>query len=213
MTVSTDSLFERSECMSNSNNLSIDDKLLLAAIDLIAEKGYNGVSTKEIATMAGLSEKTLFRRFGSKQNLLEMAFDRFHYAEEITKLFNEKLVWDLQTDLLLISRTYHEIMNRNRKMIMISIKEEGHLPGFRERTQKHPRQLLDILTNYFTAMYEKGKLIRTDPELQALSFIMLNFGAFMNNLDNDMNFPNVSLERFITESTQLFTRALTPNII
>ena len=60
---------------------------MLAAIDLIADKGYNGVSTQEIAGTAGLSEKTLFRRFGSKQNLLEMAFDRYHYAEEMTKLF------------------------------------------------------------------------------------------------------------------------------
>lgn len=196
--------------MSSSNNLSNDDKLLLAAINLMAEKGYNGVSTHEIATVAGLSEKTLFRRFGSKQNLLETAFDRFHYAEEITKLFKENLIWDLQTDLLLISRTYHEIMNRNRKMIMISIKEEGNLPGFRERTQKHPRQLLEILTNYFMVMYEKGKLIRTDPELQALSFMMLNFGAFMNNLDSNDNFPTVSLEAFIMESVQTFTRALTP---
>jgi AcrR family transcriptional regulator len=194
----------------SSNNLSNNDKLLLAAIDLIAEKGYNGTSTQEIATEAGLSEKTLFRHFGSKQNLLEMAFNRFHYTEEMTKLFKEKLTWDLHSDLLLISRTYHEIMNHNRKMIMISIKEEGNLPGFRERTQKHPRQLLDILTNYFSGMYEKGKLIQTDPELQALSFIMMNFGAFMNNLDANDNFPTVSLEAFIMESVQTFTRALTP---
>ncbi|MEV5116376.1 TetR/AcrR family transcriptional regulator [Peribacillus frigoritolerans] len=197
--------------MSSSNKLSTDDKLLLAAIDLIAEKGYNGVSTQEIAGSAGFSEKTLFRRFGSKQNLLETAFDRYHYAEEMTKLFNEeKIVWDLHSDLLLISRTYHEIMNRNRKMIMISIKEEGNLPGFREKTQKHPRQLLDILTNYFNMMHEKGKLIPTDPELQALSFMMMNFGAFMNNLDADENYPTVSLEAFIMESVQTFTRALTP---
>ncbi|CEH28984.1 transcriptional regulator [Aneurinibacillus migulanus] len=196
--------------MGSNNNLSSDDKLLLAAIDLIAEKGYNGVSTKEIAAAAGLSEKTLFRHFGSKQNLLETAFDRFHYTEEMKKLFNEKLVWDLHADLLLISRTYHEIMNRNRKMIQISIKEEGNLPGFRERTQKHPQQLMEILTNYFTAMSEKGKLIRTNPEMQAFSFMMMNFGAFMNNLDADANFPTVSMEAFIMESVQIFARALTP---
>ncbi|MFC7391623.1 TetR/AcrR family transcriptional regulator [Scopulibacillus cellulosilyticus] len=197
--------------MSNSNNLSNDDKLMLAAIDLIAKKGYNGVSTQEIAAAAGLSEKTLFRRFGSKQNLLETAFDRFHYSEEMTKLFNEgQIVWDLHSDLQLISRTYHEIMERNRKMIMISIKEEGNLPGFQERTQKHPRQLLEFLTNYFSSMYEKGKLISTNPELQALSFMMMNFGAFMNNLDSDDSFPTVSLEAFIMESVQTFTRALTP---
>lgn len=126
------------------------------------------------------------------------------------KLFNEKLVWDLHADLLLISRTYHEIMNRNRKMIQISIKEEGNLPGFRERTQKHPQQLMEILTNYFTAMSEKGKLIRTNPEMQAFSFMMMNFGAFMNNLDADANFPTVSMEAFIMESVQIFARALTP---
>ncbi len=165
----------------------------------------------QCVSSAGFSEKTLFRRFGSKQNLLETAFDRYHYAEEMTKLFNEEqIVWDLHSDLQLISRTYHEIMNRNRKMIMISIKEEGNLPGFREKTQKHPRQLLRFLTNYFDTMHEKGKLIPTDPELQALSFMMMNFDAFMNNLDADENYPTVSLEAFIMESVQIFTRALTP---
>jgi TetR/AcrR family transcriptional regulator, mexJK operon transcriptional repressor len=196
--------------MSSSKNLSSKDKLLMAAIDLIATKGYNGVSTNEIAVAAGLSEKTLFRHFGSKQNLLESAFDRFHYIEEMKKLFNEKLVWDLKTDLLLISRKYHEIMNRNRKMIQISIKEEGNMPGFRERTQQHPQQLMEILTDYFTVMSEKGKLIQTNPEVQALSFMMMNFGAFMNDLESNANFPTVSLEDFISESVQIFTRALTP---
>ncbi|MGG1660483.1 TetR/AcrR family transcriptional regulator [Brevibacillus sp. NRS-1366] len=192
------------------NVLSSSERLMLAAIDLIAEKGYNGVSTQEIATAAGLSEKTLFRQFGSKRNLLESAFDRFHYAEEMTKLFAEKLVWDLREDLLLISRTYHEMMNRNRKMIWISIKEEGHLPGFRERTQKHPRQLLTVLTHYFTEMSEKGKMVRTNPEIQAISFMMMHFGAFMNNLDAEGNFSSVSLDAFISESVEIFARALTP---
>lgn len=142
--------------MSEDSSISNSDKLLLAAIDLIASKGYKGVTTQEIAAAAGFSEKTLFRHFGSKQNLLEAAFDRFHYAEEMTRLFDEKLIWDLQADLLLISRTYHEIMNRNRKMIMISVKEADNLPGFSERTLKHPRQFISILTNYFTVMAGKG---------------------------------------------------------
>jgi hypothetical protein len=101
-------------------------------------------------------------------------------------------------------------MNRNRKMIQISIKEEGNMPGFRERTQKQPQQLMEILTDYFTVMFEKGKLIRTNPEVQALSFMMMNFGAFMNDLESNANFPTVSLEDFIIESVQIFTRALTP---
>lgn len=196
--------------MTSNTSLNSNEKLLIAAIDLIAEKGYNGVSTMEIATEAGLSEKTLFRHFGSKQNLLHAAFDRYHYTEEMTKLFNEKLKWELESDLLLVCRTYHEIMNRNRKLIMISIKEEGNLPELRQITSKHPQQLLEILTSYFVTMSEQGKIVRTNPELQAFSFMMMNFGAFMNNIEEQTNYPTITMEPFIVECVQLFTRALTP---
>lgn len=61
-------------------------------------------------------------------------------------------------------------------MIQISLKEdEGQLPGFRARTQKHPQQLLEILTNYFIEMSEKGKIVTTNPELHAFTFIMMHF--------------------------------------
>ncbi|MFD0621275.1 TetR/AcrR family transcriptional regulator [Paenibacillus sp. GCM10027629] len=193
-----------------NNNLGSSDRLLLAAINLISERGYNGVTTQEISTAAGLSEKTLFRHFGSKQKLLESAFDRYHYAEEMRKLFKEKLVWELEEDLLTVSRTYHEIMNRNRKLIQISTRDEVQLPGFKERTQQHPLQLLEILTNYFIAMGEKGKMIRTDPKMQAFTFMMSQFGAFVNNLEAGKNYPDIALEPFMHESVKIFARALTP---
>jgi TetR/AcrR family transcriptional regulator, mexJK operon transcriptional repressor len=196
--------------MSEGQNLSTSDKLLIAAIDLFAEKGYKSVTTQEIAGAAGLSEKTLFRQFGSKQNLLEQAFDRFHYAGEMVRLFNERIVWDLQRDLLLISRTYHEIMNRNRKMIMICIKEADNLPGLEEYTRNSPEQLMQALTEYFTTMTEQGKLVPGNARVQAVQFMVMNYGAFLNHLDDDANFTSVSLEEFITASVQTFTRALTP---
>jgi AcrR family transcriptional regulator len=47
--------------------------LLEAARALFAEKGYSGASTREIADRAGVSETMLFRHFGSKANLFEIA--------------------------------------------------------------------------------------------------------------------------------------------
>ncbi|GGD88321.1 TetR family transcriptional regulator [Paenibacillus nasutitermitis] len=182
---------------------------MLAAIDLISERGYNSVTTQEIAEAAGLSEKTLFRHFGSKLKLLEAAFDRYHYAEEMRKFFAEKLVWELEEDLLAISNLYHGIMNRNRKFVQISIKEEAQMPGFKERLQQHPLQLLELLTNYFNAMSEKGKLRLTDSRLQAFTFMMSQYGAFVNDLEAGKNYPGIALESFIEESVKLFARALT----
>ncbi|ULL17238.1 TetR/AcrR family transcriptional regulator [Paenibacillus sp. H1-7] len=192
------------------SKLGSSDRLLIAAINLISEHGYNGVTTQEIAAEAGLSEKTLFRHFGSKQKLLEAALDRFHYAAEMKKLFEEKIVWELEEDLLTVCRTYHEIMNRNRKLIQIGDKDESHLPGFKERTQQHPLQLLEFLTDYFIAMGEKGKIIRTNPRLQAYTFMMSQFGAFINDLNAGKNYPGITLEPFMQESVKIFARALTP---
>ncbi|MDF2651124.1 MAG: transcriptional regulator [Paenibacillus sp.] len=185
------------------------EKLLRAAIDLISEKGYHGVTTQEIASAADLSEKTLFRHFGSKQNLLESALERFQYAEEMRILFNDQLVWELEIDLLAISRKYHDIMNRDRKLIQIALKDEVHIPGFKERRLQHPRQLLTLLTNYFTTMSEKGKIACTNPTMQAFTFMMAQYGAFINDLDAGKNYPDISLEQFIQENVKIFARSQT----
>lgn len=185
------------------------DKLLLAAIELMSEKGYNGVSTKEIALAAGVSEMTLFRKFGSKLNLLEAAVERFHYAGEMKRIFDEKLVWDLRADLSLISRTYHETMNRNRKLILLVMKD-ADLCGLGAKTQEQPRRLLELLTAYFTKMREMGKLIETDAEAQAIAFMWMNYGAFISRLYGAETITSVTLDGFMDSSIELFVRGLTP---
>lgn len=184
------------------------EKLLSAAIDLISEKGYNGVTTQEIAAAAGLSEKTLFRHFGSKQNLLESALERFQYDEEMRVFFSGKLVWELESDLLSISKKYHEIMNRDRKLIQIAIQDEGHIPGFKERRLQHPRQLLTFLTDYFNKMNEKGKAACSNPTMQAFTFMMAQYGAFINDLEAGNNYPGISLDQFIQENVKIFVKSL-----
>ncbi len=194
-------------CDSRSNK----DKMLIEAINLMAEKGYKGVSTKEIAAAACVSEMTLFRHFGSKQNLLEEAVDRFYYSGEMEKLFKDKLVWDLRADLELISRTYHEIMNRNRKLIQIIQKDGVDLPGFKERVHKHPLLLQKRLTEYFTAMQSKGMLIKeTDLEAQAVAFMWLNYGAFMSKLPTNSLTTSPTVQQIINTNIELLARGLTP---
>ena len=51
----------------------VRDLLLRAARSRFAAQGYAGTSTREIATSAGVSEALLFRHFGTKANLFELA--------------------------------------------------------------------------------------------------------------------------------------------
>ncbi|QTH45239.1 TetR/AcrR family transcriptional regulator [Cohnella sp. LGH] len=188
--------------------LGSTEKLLRAAIDLISERGYHGVTTQEIASCAGLSEKTLFRHFGSKQKLLEAALERFQYAEEMRVLFSEQIVWELEVDLLTISKKYHEIMNRDRKLILIALKDEVHIPGFKERRLQHPRQLLTFLTDYFITMREREQVACTNPTMQAFTFMMAQYGAFINDLKSGYNYPGISLDQFIQENVKIFVNSL-----
>lgn len=193
-----------------NNHQSTGDKILLAAIDLMAEKGYNGTTTREIAAHAGVNEVTIFRHFGNKQKLLEAAFDRFHYAEEMTRLFQEKLTLNLHEDLLLISRTYHRLMNRNRKLIAISHKEGSNLPEkVHDQALRHPQQLKQLLTDYFKMMMERGQVTEARPDLLALSFMWMNYGAFISKLGERPD-SGFQLDDFIEQSVAVFVRGITP---
>ena len=46
-------------------------QILAAALDLFSEKGYEEVSTREIAERAGVAEGTLFHNFGNKNGILD----------------------------------------------------------------------------------------------------------------------------------------------
>lgn len=185
------------------------EKLMTAAIELMAAKGYKGVSTKEIAAAAQVSEMTLFRHFGSKQNLLDQAVERYHYSVEMERIFAEQIVWELRADLLMMSRMYHEIMERNRKLFLIVLKDDDLL-AIREKAQKHLRKLLELLTQYFQLMQEKNKLVATDVEAQAITFMWMNYGAFMTHLYGAETITNVTRQRFMESSIDLFVKALTP---
>jgi AcrR family transcriptional regulator len=54
------------------------EELLRAAAELFAERGYDNVTVAEIAAGAGVSVKTLFQHFRSKEDLLLAELDAVH---------------------------------------------------------------------------------------------------------------------------------------
>lgn len=55
--------------------MSTKDRILEAAVDLFAEKGYNDVSIREITRAVGIKESSLYNHFASKQMILDEIFD------------------------------------------------------------------------------------------------------------------------------------------
>ena len=58
------------EEVSKENKLTKKQQsILIAAVQLISEKGYESVSTAEIAKKAGVAEGTIFRLYKTKKDL------------------------------------------------------------------------------------------------------------------------------------------------
>ena len=71
-----------------------DEQVYLVALQTITERGYAGATTKQIAEAANMSEVTLFRKYGSKAELIRQAITAMAEQldfESLKKEFNLNL--------------------------------------------------------------------------------------------------------------------------
>ena len=61
--------------ISNSGRGGAEERILLSAAALFANLGYNGVSTRDIASGAGVNEVTIYRHFPRKRDLYLAVLD------------------------------------------------------------------------------------------------------------------------------------------
>src|SRR5512140_1983838 len=67
-----------------SSELSVEQRLLDAAVQLFTERGYTATSVREIVERAGVTKPALYYRFASKESLyLAILNDLARYADEV----------------------------------------------------------------------------------------------------------------------------------
>lgn len=75
-----------------------------AALHLFVEKSIEGVSTKSIATLAGVSEGLLYRHFKSKADLSQILMQAMH--DRLTQMVRENMDQSLEAAVCDIVRDY-----------------------------------------------------------------------------------------------------------
>jgi AcrR family transcriptional regulator len=101
------------------------ERLLDAAARVFARKGLKGATTREIAVEAGLSEMTLFRRFGTKEKLLRAVVERF-FARRIEPPVVHEPPGDLRAALLHYAKLQHRLMDESLPIIRVLLGELHH---------------------------------------------------------------------------------------
>jgi AcrR family transcriptional regulator len=145
-------------------------KILEAAVEIFAEKGFAASSTSEIAQRAGVAEGTIFRHYKTKKDLLISII-----APTMSKLVGPFLLNDLRK---VVDADYEHFedflkaMMRNRltfamnhvAVIKILLHEIPFHPELREQFMKHLfPQMAGRLEAIITHFQAKGELINLPP--------------------------------------------------
>jgi AcrR family transcriptional regulator len=104
-------------------------KIVETAIQMFAEKGYANTSTSEIAKAAGVAEGTIFRHYGTKDNLLLsiiLPFIKASIPGMAEEVFREILTEDVlcfEDFLRGLLKNRLEFFKENKEVFQIIVKE------------------------------------------------------------------------------------------
>ena len=158
-------------------DMSTKERILYAALDLIAEKGYDGVGVDLIAEKAGLKGPSLYRHYKGKEDIFNSLIDLVmsHYEEGfgLNKKpgeFPESMDELIENAMEKIKFTMHDdIVGKTRRILAM---EQFRSKRMAELTTRyHLENQQGMYAGIFAGLMEKGILKRDDPELLALEFV------------------------------------------
>lgn len=155
------------------------EKILSATIALVSEKGYLGATTREIARKAGVTELTLFRHFGSKENLFELCVESRSFLPDLRELLPDLDGLPYEEALQAIGRRFLLSLKERKQIVMIMQSEMARYPGkMRRMYGQLMDEILKTLATYFATLQKKGALRHFPAELAARMFLGMLFSYF-----------------------------------
>jgi AcrR family transcriptional regulator len=179
-------------------------KILLNATKLFAEKGYEGVRTKEIANVSGISEVTLFKYFPQKEVLYNSLIDEYFHTLDLSPIVDNLDFVDLNSNILEIASAIVENLIENADIILMRQKEKRDFLNNKK---------FDILANpsYITILpvfqkYYRDKVISFSPENAANTFIISIVGSFGLLVGN--NFNELYFRKYVKNFVDIFCNGI-----
>lgn len=182
-------------------------KILIAAIEAFAEKGFASTSTSEIAKSAGVAEGTIFRHYKTKKDLLisivgpmVQKFIAPFVIKDMEKVLNyehEKI----EDFLRAIIENRIAFVSKNMLLFKILIQEMPFQPELKELFKKHiGTKVIERATKIVEHYQAKGQLVDLPPATILRGILSNIFGYIVtrNLLLPELNWDDgVETERTI----------------
>jgi AcrR family transcriptional regulator len=164
-----------------SSEAQTRDRILQAAQRLFAAQGFDGTTTRDLATAAGVAEGTLFRHFPNKKAILvEVATQG--WVEILTDLLTELSEMASYKAVAQVMKRRMWNMRKNADMMRVCFMEAQFHPDLRERIQQEViEKMTGVAEAFFQEAMDKGIYRQMDANLVAKVFLgMFAVAGFSN---------------------------------
>jgi AcrR family transcriptional regulator len=146
-------------------------RILQAALHLFARKGYEGTTTRDLATAANVAEGTIFRHFSNKKTILiEVATQG--WVDILTDLLTELSEMGSYKAVAQVMRRRMFKMRENSDLLRVCFIEAQFHPELRERIQSEViEKMTDVAEAFFETAIEKGIYRPINPKIVAQVFL------------------------------------------
>lgn len=177
-------------------------RILAATRELYANKGSRGTTTREVAERAGVNEATLFRHFGTKQQLLAAMLDHYSAVSTFPQIVERVRSYaTTEEQLRQLALSCIESMKLREDLIRISMAEELTNPQALTCAWQAPTAARIVIGDFFAEKVAAGELGGNGQWL-ARVFMSLIFAFVMSRkLWGDVDLP---LETAVANLVEVF---------
>ena len=175
--------------------MNTKDRILEAAIELFAEKGFSEVSVREITRAVGIKESSMYNHFESKQQILDEIFEflkRQFDAMTIPEEAAAEMIANLTPEGFMdLSIQSFQMYLGNPLFVKIwrilSIERFTNLRA-RELFNKHfMDEPIEYQARVFEALMERGAMKKQNPRLLAREFFSYILFIYFRYIETDRN--------------------------
>ena len=157
-------------------------QILEVATELFGRHGFDGVTTRQIADGAGITEAMVFRHFATKDDLYWEVLSVKSAPDEVKKRLEERLQTDVEPQEIFTAIARY-VLNRNMqdpakcRLLLFSALENHRLSQRFFKT--YMSEWYELLGSYIRRQMEEGRFRKVDPVLAARGFVGMVFHHYL----------------------------------
>jgi AcrR family transcriptional regulator len=198
-----------------SEIIATEQKILEAAVEIFAQKGFNGTTTKEIAQRAGIAEGTIFRYFPKKKDILhgillkmiEVVGPKI-VGSGLKQIFrNDEAKSDREIIMAFVQNRI-TLIKTHLPLIRVVLNEAQYHPELQEAfLEKVIQPIKGMIDEFFQGGVEAGRFKNIPPTTMTLTLIGFTVSNLLGN--NIRNFSkDISEEQFLEETVEIFLKGI-----